>query len=199
MTIRHNTKFRQKLVRMEPAATDDIREVLSRCAGCTDLQVPEFVIRVIANTGLGNSEFMSLQVSDIDSDGGWLHIGRPRGKYVGGRILPLRPKTISALLTLHRLNPQSEFVLGDSPRTRFDQMIRKLRVVAPQFARTRLWTYSIRMNFACRLMSAGIPSGLVKYCLGHRTKGDPFGVSILTPEQKLQVIRRTLECFLEEL
>jgi|GEM_PF-5585505 len=199
MTIRHNTKFRKTIQRMKPASTDDIRKVLSLCESHPDLQIPGYVTRVIANTGLRNCELMCLRVSDIESDEGWLHIGHPRGMHVGNRVLPLRPKTLSALLSLHRLNPQSEFVFGDSPRTRFDQTIRKLRTVAPQFMHTRLWTYSIRLNFSSRLLSAGIHSGIAKYCLGYRSKGDPFGALPLTHEQRLQVIRRYIERFLEEL
>lgn len=199
MTTRHNTKFRHTLARIKPAATDDIRDVISRCEGHMDLQVPRCVTRVIANTGLRNSEFMSLRISDIDPDGKWLTISHPRGMYVGTRVLPLRPKTLEALLSLHHMNPQSELVLGVSPRTRFDQTIRKLKVVAPGLARTRLWTYSLRQNFAYRLISAGIPSGITKYCLGHRIEGDPFGISLLTREQKRQVLRRNIERFIEEL
>lgn len=199
MTIRHNTKFRRSLARMEFASTDDIRNVLLYCESFANLRVPGWVIRVIANTGIRSREFMALRISDVDSDRGSLTIDRPCETHLGARRLPLRPKTLEALLSLHQLNPQSEFALGDHPRTRFHQTIRTLDIVAPRLVRKRLRTYSLRLNFAYRLMSAGIPSGMVKYCLGRRVTGDPFGVLHLDQEQKLQVLRRNIERFMEEL
>ncbi len=89
--------------------------------------------------------------------------------------------------------------MEDSPRTRFDYMIRKLKIVAPQLERTRLWSYSIRLNFECRLVLAGIPMGTVKYVLGRESLGSSLIDLTLTHEQRMQVVRRSLERFLAEL
>jgi integrase len=196
---RYNTKFRMQIKRMNPASTAEIQEVITDCAGNSDLQIMGDLVRVIANTGLHNGELRSLQISDIDTGGNWFTVSGTRRKNGGKRVLPIRAKTLAALISLHKLNPQSVFVLGDSPRTRFDNAIRKLKTAAPQFARRRLWFYSVRSNFEHRLMSAGIPSGVVKYCLGHRNLDDVLLGLSLTPQQGLFIVRRSMEKFLEEL
>jgi integrase len=189
----------KRVERMQPAATDDLREIISHCENNPDLQVLGHMVRVISNTGLLNGEFGSLRRTDIDPAGVWLYVGRRRTVASPERALPIRPRTYAALVSLHQLNPESEFVLGGSPRTRFDYMIRKLKIVAPQLARTRLWSCSIRLNFECRLISAGIPMGVVKYVLGRESLRSSLGELTLTHEQRMQVARRSLERFLEEL
>lgn len=199
MTIRQNTKFRREINEMHPATSDNIRDFISRCEEDSNLRTTGNMVRVIANTGLRNEEFKSLQVSDLDPNGEWLNITHVRGTKGKPRVIPIRSRTYAALIALHELNPASEFVLGDCPRTRFDESIRKLRTVAPQFARARLWTHSIRKNFEFRLKSAGIPSGIVKYWLGRQDINEALQSLVLTHEQKMQVMRRTIERFLHEL
>jgi len=102
-------------------------------------------------------------------------------------------------MSLHRMNPESDFVLGAHPRTRFALVLAKLRPVFPELSHGRLFMYSVRMNFVCRVMSAGIPLSLVKYCLGQGDIGMLMGHLTLTPEQKLEILRRNLESFVQEL
>ncbi len=78
MTVRQNTKMRKQIERMQPAATDDIRDIISRCENKPELRVLGNMIRVIANTGLLNGEFGLLRRTDIDPAGTWLHVGRQR-------------------------------------------------------------------------------------------------------------------------
>lgn len=199
MTIRHNTKFRKSLLSMKPARTDDIKDLLTLCGEDSNLQIPMAITRVIVNTGIRNCEFMNLRISNVDFENRLLSIEHSNSMNIRNRILPVRTKTISALSYLHQLNMQSEFILGDHPRTRFDYSIRKFKLLSPQVARSRLWTYSLRLNFAHRLLSAGIPSGQAKYCLGLRVKGSPFGKAQYSQEQKNAVLQRTFANFLEEL
>lgn len=189
--------MRKQIERTQPAETKDIREIISRCEDNQDLQVLGHMVRVIANTGLRNAEFESLRKTDFD--GTWLHVNRQRAVASPARVLPIRPRTYAALVSLQHLNPESDFVLGDHPRTRYEYMIRKLKIVAPQLAHTRLWSYSIRFNFECRLLSAGIPMGVVKYVLGRESLRSSLGHLTLTHEQSMQIARRSLERFLEEL
>jgi integrase len=199
VTVRQNTKMRQKIEHMQPAATDDLREIISRCEGDPHLQALGNMVRVIANTGLLNVEFASLRKFDIDVSGRWLHVGRPRSVASPSRTLPIRPRTYAALVSLHQLNPDSELILGEKPRTRFANMIRKLKIVAPQLPHTRDWSCSIRFNFESRLFMAGIPTGVVKYVLGRESFRSSFSDLNLTREQRLEVARRSLERFMEEL
>jgi integrase len=199
LTVRQNTKMRKQIERMQPAATDDIRDIISRCENKPELRVLGNMIRVIANTGLSNSEFTLLQKSDIDPAGTWLNVRRRRTVASPSRVLPIRPRTYAALISLHQLNSDSELILGGSPRTRFDNMIRELKIVAPQLTHTRVWSCSIRLNFESRLFMAGIPTGVVKYVLGRESLHSSLSELTLTHEQMLQVARRSLERFLEEL
>jgi integrase len=184
--------MRQKIEHMQPAATNDIREIISRCEGDPHLQALGDMVRVIANTGLFNGEFASLRKVDIDVSGTWLHVGRPRSVASPSRTLPLRPRTYAALVSLHESNPNSDLILGDKPRTRFENMIRKLKILAPQLPHTRDWSCSIRFNFESRLFMAGIPTGVVKYVLGRESLRSSLSDSNLTHEQKLEVARRSL-------
>ena len=199
MTVRQNTKMRKQIERMQPAATDDIREIIFRCENKPELQVLGNMVRVIANTGLRNCEFKLLQKTDIDPAGIWLNVRRRRTVASPARTLPILPLTNAALVSLHQLNPQSEFILGDRPRTQFDNMIRKLKTVAPQLTHTRVWSCLIRLNFESRLFMAGIPTGVVKYVLGRESLHSSLSELTLTHEQMLQVARRYLERFMEEL
>lgn len=195
----HKREMRKRLQRLRPGSTDDIRTIISIAEADPNLQILANMARVIANTGIRNGEFAGLRISDIDPTGSWLEVRRPRSTSMPSRVLPIRPRTYMALLALHQLNPESELVLGDFPKTRFNSMLHKLKVVAPNFGRARQRTYSIRANFAFRLMSAGIPAGIVKYVLGWESLESSFQRLPLTPEQRLQIVRRSFECFLDEL
>lgn len=199
MTIMQNRTMLKRLQRLRQGSTDDIRNIISLCEAEPGLQTAANMVRVIANTGVRNGEFAKLRIADIDPSGTWLTIHRHRSGSVRSRVIPIRQKTHTALLALHQLNPDSEFVLGDTPRTRFDCMIRKLILVAPEFGRTRQRTYSIRKNFEYRLMSAGIPAGVVKYLLGCESLTTSIQQLTLTPEERMQIVQRTLERFIEEL
>lgn len=190
--------MRKKFECLNPGSTDDIRSIILSCDADPRLQTVGNMVRVIANTGLRNREFAELRISDIDP-AGFLYIRRARSASLPPRIIPIRPKTHMALLALHQLNPESEFVLGNNPRARLEFMIRNLKVVAPTFGRIPRRTHSIRANFSYRLMSAGIPAGTVKYVLGLESLRNSIQQLVLTPEERMQIVRRTLERFIEEL
>jgi integrase len=179
--------------------TEEIQQILKTCDAHPDLHLVRDIVRVVANTGMKNCELSSLLVSNIDYGGRWLLTSEGVRPRYAKRFLPLRSRTLESLTCLRQLNPQSSLVLGDSPRGRFDCVVEGLRSRFPNVARGRLLVYSVRMNFAFRLMSSGIPLGIVKYCLGHQDLTMLFGKLSLTPEQKLEIIRRDLESFVPEL
>ncbi len=199
MAIRHHVKYREKLHRMPPTSAEDICAAIAQCEQNPALHTAGRIVRVTANTGIHNGELQSLKLSSVDVERAWLRIERMSQDRVESRQIPLRQRTLDAILALHTLNPDSEFVLGDHPRTRFEQTIRKLKLVAPQFGRSRLWMHSLRMSFAYRLLSAGIPHGMAKYLLGHTVIDDAFEDLQLNEAQKFQVLRRQVERFVQEL
>ena len=97
--------MRKQIERAQPAETSDIRKIISYCETDPELQVLGNMVRIIANTGLRNKEFESLKKSDIDPTGIWLHVGRQRTVASPERLLPIRPRTYDALVSLHHLKP----------------------------------------------------------------------------------------------
>lgn len=61
-----------------------------------------------------------------------------------------------------------------------------------------LTTGLVNLRRGCRIMSSGIPLGIVKYYVGRQDFVLVFGRLSLTPEQKLAIIRRDLESFVPE-
>jgi integrase len=195
----YRLKIGRRLETFRHAPTEEIQQILKTCDVYPDLHLVRDIVRVVANTGMKNCELGSLLVSNIDYDGRWLLTSEGVRPRYPKRFIPINSKTLESLTSLHRLSPESPFVLGDFPRSRFDCVVETLRSRFPDVARGRLLMYSVRMNFAFRLMSSGIPLGIVKYCLGHQDLAMLFGKLSLTPEQKLAIIRRDLESFVPEL
>lgn len=189
----------RRLKGLSPASTETIQEVIKYCDAHLGLYRVRDLIRVIANTGMTNVEFGSLLVSSINAEDKMLFAGEGRASKHAKRFLPLGPKTVAALMSLHQLNPGSLFVLGDVPRTQFAYVLAKLRPLFPELSQGRLLMYSVRLNFEYRLMSTGIPLSIVRYCLGHRDSASLLAHLALTPEEKLAIVRRNLETFVPEL
>lgn len=197
MTKRFNTRFREKVNRLTPASIDEIRSFLETHQENRTFNIARDIVRIIANTGVSGRELANLKITDVDFEGGWIVIHQ-RTVYGPHRRLPIRQKTTAAIRSLHAVNPQSIYVLGDHPRTRFDQTIRALRG-SPGFNRGRLWLHSVRMSFVHRLMSARIPNDIVKYCLGNQSSFSCLSGLLLTDKQKFEIIQRSVDRFLEEL
>lgn len=198
LKIQNNTGHLEQVQRIVPPEVDDIRQIIVRCEHNSELHTVGNMVRVLANTGLRRGEFTEVRRSDIDPDGQWLHVGGSSGIGGNGRMLPIRPLTLEALLSLHRMNAQSEFVLGDRPKARFDYALRKLRTVAPQLVQTRAPAHSIRVMFAYRLWSADIAPDVVGYLLGRRTS-ESLRECLLTHEQWLGIVTRSMEWLVDEL
>jgi integrase len=193
-----NPAMRRRVKELRPASSEEISQILEACETLPKLHLVRDVVRILANTGIRNSELMSLRMSDVDLDAGWLTVSSG-SKASWRRSIPLRPKTIAAIKSLHRLNQESERVLGDFPLRRMRYVVARLRPMWPKLPRGRLVLYSLRLNFVCRLMAAGIPASVVRYCLGHRDLSNIVWNGPPSPEEKLQIVRRNLERFLAEL
>ena len=178
-------------------STAEIGEILAKCEMDPKLHLVRDVVRVVANTGIRNLELASLRMSDVDITGGWMAIkGR---KVLFTRKVPLRPKTIAAIVSLHSRNPESPFVLGEFPILRMRIVIASLRLVWPRHSHGRCLLLSVRMSFTYRLMHAGISSWVVRYCEGHQDLSLSASKMPLTPEDWLYILQQTREMFPEEL
>jgi integrase len=194
----YNLAFKRKLQRMRPIASDDTVKILEICDKEPRLHLVRDVIRILANTGIRNSELLALRISHVDISGGRMTIVEGR-KTPAVRTLPLRPKTLAAITSLHSMNPESPFVLGKFPSRRMRIVIARLNSMWPRLSDDRLLLHRVRINFACRLMCAGIPIGVVSYCLGRRDISRLFGRLALSPDERLDIVRRNLERFVDEL
>jgi integrase len=195
----YRSAFSKRLTQFRTLTTEEIQQIIEACDAHLDLHLVRDIVRVVANTGMSNSELSSLLLSDIDFERNCLLAGKDRKSARAGRLLPLRSKTIASLASLHRLNPESPFVLGEFPRRRFTYVVARLRSTFPHLWRGRSVMNSVRRNFMCRLLSAGIPIGVVRYCLAHRDLSWVVRGSPLKSEQRLDIVRRNLERFTEEL
>ena len=197
--IKQNFKgaFQAQLQEIRHMSTAEIGEILAKCEMEPKLHLVRDVVRVVANTGILNSELASLRMSDVDITGGWMAIKGRKVPFT--RKVPLRPKTIAAIVSLHSRNPESPFVLGEFPTLRMRIVIASLRLVWPRHSHGRFLLLSVRMSFTYRLMHAGISSGVVRYCAGHQDSSWFASKMPLTPEDWLYILRQTRELFPEEL
>jgi integrase len=194
----YNLAFKRQLHKLRPISSSDIAEILETCEKNPRLHLVRDIVRILANTGLRNSELASLRISQVDIIGRWVTIVEGR-KAPAIRKIPLGPKTIVAIASLHSMNPESPFVLGEFPNRRMRIVIARLRSMWPRLTHDRLLLHRVRINFACRLMCAGIPIGVVSYCLGCRDISRLFGRLALSPDERLDIVRRNLERFVDEL
>lgn len=148
----YRSAFSKRLTQFRTLTTEEIQQIIEACDAHLDLHLVRDIVRVVANTGMSNSELSSLPLSDIDFERNCLLAGKGRKSARAGRLLPLRSKTIASLASLHR----------------FTYVVAKLRSTFPHLWRGRSVMNSVRRNFMCRLLSAGLPIGVVRYCLAHR-------------------------------
>lgn len=187
-----------RLGRIRPASDEEIRQIIATCDARSEFHPTRDVVRVIANTGLHNSELAALRSTDIDAEGNWILAGRDRKATHAQRVLPLRPRTASALASLQNANPESYLVLGQNPRQKIVKAVHQINVICPALSQGRLKMVRVRMNYASRLMSAGVPLTVVKYCMGLCDEAGLLGHLSLSTEVKREILRRNLENFLPE-
>jgi integrase len=93
----------EHLARFRIVPTEEIRRIIEACDAHPDLYLVRDIIRVVANTGMKNSELSSLLLSDIDFERKCLLAGKGRKSAHAERCLALRSKTIASLTSLHQL------------------------------------------------------------------------------------------------
>jgi integrase len=194
----YNLPLRSQLAGIRPASNSDIFQLIQACDARTELHSVRDVVRVIANTGMHNTELAALRFADIDLEGKWIFVGRDRKATHAQRVLPLRPKTMGALMSLRAANPQSDLLLGRNPRQMFRNVIRNAKIICPDLPRDRPTMYSVRTNFVSRLISSGVPLTIMKYCMGFCGQSELLGHLSLAPEVKQEIVRRNLENFVPE-
>lgn len=196
--IKQNFKraFQAQLQEIRHMSTAEIGEILAKCEMEPKLHLVRDVVRVVANTGIRNSELASLRMSDVDITGGWMAIKGCKVPFT--RKVPLGPKTIAAIVSLHSRNPESPFVLGEFPTLRMRIVIASLRLVWPRHSHGRFLLLSVRMSFTYRLMHAGIPEAVAR-CYPVRPGLTAQFYMSPTSEERLDTVRRNLDRLLEEL
>lgn len=190
--------FRRQLKLIHPASDETICQILDTCSGRMELQVLRDIIRLVANIGLNSSELALLRIADVDFAARRMHVSRARPGTIDKRVLPLRPKTAAALLSLQAVNPRSVLLLGGKSQQKLYRESGKLKLICPDASKAEEILKSIRLNFVARLMSSRIPASIVKYCLGNCDQSSLLGHLSLTPEQKIEIVRRNLDNFVPE-
>jgi integrase len=185
--------------KIRAVSTETVQNIIGVCEEEPDLHFVGDVIRIVANTGLMNCELLPLRMSDVNATDKWIAVGTLRARQHANRVVPLRPKTMKSIASLHQMHSTAEFILGDEPQNQLRRVLDNLRLRFPHVARGRLVMYSIRMNFWQRLISSGVPLSIAKYLLGHHGLLQTMPALRLTDDQKLEIVRRNIDNFLIEL
>jgi hypothetical protein len=182
-----------------PRKTEDIHKIIVFCdtnSKLSDLWASSNVFRSISNTSLRVEALMSLRPSDVGPSGIWLHVSRLSGKGASLRVLPIFPNTHRAL---HGMNPQPEFILGDSPRRRMNVTFRILTDLALEFCCTKVRFAGLRLDLAFRFSLAINEAGLGKYLSGKESLRTALNLPLLTREEDFIELWETLGRYLDEL
>lgn len=124
------------------------------------------VVQVVLHTGLLSSQLSNLRISDVDIENNRLRLDSHLSPS-GQRFVPLSPMTLVALLHLHDLNPESEFVMGDNAAVRISFVRRSLRRLGEQTGNRNLRLHSFRSTFAAMLILAKVDRSTRAELMGH--------------------------------
>ena len=152
--------------RTTPAiTTDQVIEFLARGFQDPDLHPTCHLVWVVANKGMRRAELERLRIGSIDPARSRVEISAHTSNKLA-RYIPIRSKTFESLMILHTLNGASDFILGNSPKSRINRAVSLLQSNAFGRNQARITLHSLRRNFASRLRQSGVSLPLVKYCLG---------------------------------
>jgi len=141
--IKENFRFalHKRAEKFQPISTDPLQKIIRLGDSDSEFGLVRDVVRIVANTGLMNCELQPLRISDVDTINGRILVGQARACTFAKRILPIRPKTLESIISLHRMHPSSQSILGDAPRHQITQVIDVLRLRFPEVAHGRLFMY----------------------------------------------------------
>lgn len=126
------------------------------------------VLQIVLGTGIRVSELSELRWTDVDFLHQKLSITANSGNV---RNVPLDLETLRVLDERHRHQPESEYVLGASPRAALNRVSRKLVTLSISLGIDRASLRMLRSTFIERLLSSGADIPLAMYICGFSWTG----------------------------
>lgn len=127
------------------------------------LHIAHDMILILSETGLRAGELRGLRVSDIDIENNRLSIS---GGKTEGHYIPLTPRALNALRSLHAQHPNSAFVLGEEARRVLRHMSLTFSKIAGQIGAAGHTVHSLRHLFAKRMGSGGVDRIILARLMG---------------------------------
>jgi integrase len=133
---------------------EQICAIFTAASSDPSLRTLSNVVRVVLHSGLQGGILPTLRISDVDIKNNRLRVDSPKSDD-GQRFIPLAPVALEALMHLHDLNPESEFILGDKANTRISIVRRSLHRLGEQIGIENLNLHSLRSTFVSTMLSSG--------------------------------------------
>ncbi len=131
----------------------EIAELVSAADSMPDAADFQDVVSIVANTGIRPAELCNLRWPDVDFERKCLSIGASGG--ARARRIPLGDKALALLRVRRQRQPDSEFVLGRSPRLVLERASRRCRLLSVQTCRRVVTLRLLRLAFLNRWVDSG--------------------------------------------
>jgi len=143
-------------VRRTPPPTltaEQIDRIIATTNASPRLHVTHNVVLILTETGIRSNELRRLRVADIDVKNSrlWIH-----GEMTEGRSIPLTPRALDALQSLHSHFPGSAYVLGDNAAGALLRVGLNFRKTAEQLGIVRQGLYSLRRFYVRHATAVGV-------------------------------------------
>lgn len=145
-------------------STEQVDRIITVANADPRLHITRDVIQILSETGLRSGELCGLRISSLDIANNRLFI--PRGK-TKGRFVPVTPRALNALQSLHAQFPTSDFVMGDKAHRVLRRVALSFRKIVAQIGAAGHTLHSLRHHFAMRLASGGVNPMTLARWMGH--------------------------------
>jgi len=145
---------------------EQISAIVTAANSYPSMSIVRDVAQLVLHTGLLSSQLSNLRISDVDIENLRLRLDSHLSPS-GQRFVPLSPMALVALLHLHDLNPESEFVMGDNAAARISFVRRSLRRLGEQIGIRNLGLQSFRLTFVAMMIKAKVDISTRARLTGH--------------------------------
>lgn len=144
------------------------------------------VCTILSNTGIRIGELRELGWASVDLQKRQLVVN-PKTFYM--RTVPFERKTLQVLEARRDRQPESEYVLGESPHRVLDRISRQLRTLSVVVGVSRISLNVLRHTFFTRLFNSGA-SILTLYVIGGYRSYGHLLKSFVSPERRYEIAVR---------
>lgn len=168
MLIRKQKQSRPRSHYPKTLTEAHIDQLLSLSAEHPGMRDLHDVLQIVLNTGARVGELCEVRWTDVDFPKQSLSVTANSGNV---RHVPIDLETLRVLKERHRRHPESEYVLGTSPRVMLNRVSHKLAMLSISIGIDRISLHMLRSTFIERLVSAEADTSLVMYICGFSSNG----------------------------